>query len=233
MKLAIVEDKKEHVDILQSHIERYCNEYGVQFQIFIFPDGLDFLDAYKNGFDIVFMDINMPHIDGLETAKRLREMDKSTCLIFITEHASYAVNGYEVSAFDFILKPVEYVWFREKLTKAIEFVRAGDRGKLYLKNRDAMRVVKISDIHYIESEGHKVVYHFAREEFETWDALDEVEKKLPEGCFARCGKSYLVNLAAVVSINGNELTLLNGDVLLISRLKKKEFIEKLTQFTMR
>ena len=60
MKLAIVEDKKEHVDILQSHIERYCNEYGVQFQIFIFPDGLDFLDAYKNGFDIVFMDINMP-----------------------------------------------------------------------------------------------------------------------------------------------------------------------------
>ena len=88
MKLAIVEDRQEHVDRLQSFIEKYREEHNEQFQIFIFSDGLKFLDAYKRGFDIVFMDINMPHIDGMETAKRLREIDKNTCLIFITEHSS-------------------------------------------------------------------------------------------------------------------------------------------------
>ena len=119
MKLAIVEDRQEHVDRLQSFIEKYREEHNEQFQIFIFSDGLKFLDAYKRGFDIVFMDINMPHIDGMETAKRLREIDKNTCLIFITEHSSFAVSGYEVSAFDFILKPVEYARFAEKLKKPV------------------------------------------------------------------------------------------------------------------
>lgn len=233
MKIAIVEDTKEHVDRLKNFIDKFAAESSEQLQVLIYSDGLKFLDAYKNGFDIVFMDINMPHIDGMETAKRLREIDKNTCLIFITEHSSYAVNGYEVSAFDFILKPVEYVRFREKLTKAIEFVRRNDRGKLSIKNRDVFRLIKISDIHYIESEGHKVIYHYADEDFEAWDSLDEVEKKLPADCFARCGKSYVVNLAAVVSVNGSELTLVNGDVLQISRLKKKEFIERLTQFTIK
>lgn len=233
MKLAIVEDTREHMERLQNFIEQYRSEHSEPLQVFTFSDGLKFLDAFKNGFDIVFMDINMPYINGMETAKRLREIDKNTCLIFITEHSSYAVNGYEVSAFDFILKPVEYERLKEKLTKAIEFVRKNDRGKLYIKNRDVFRMIKISDIHYIESEGHKVIYHYADENFEAWDSLDEVEKRLPADCFARCGKSYVVNLAAVVSVNGNELTLVNGDVLLISRLRKKEFIERLTRFTIK
>lgn len=232
MKLAIVEDRQEHVDRLQSFIEKYREEHNEQFQIFIFSDGLKFLDAYKRGFDIVFMDINMPHIDGMETAKRLREIDKNTCLIFITEHSSFAVSGYEVSAFDFILKPVEYARFAEKLTKAVEFVRKNDRGIVHLKNKDVLRMVKISDINYIESAGHKVIYHYADTQFETWGSLDEVEKKLPSDCFARCGKSYLINLAAVASVNGNEVAMLNGDALLISRLKKKEFIEKLALYAM-
>lgn len=230
MKLAIVEDRREHVERLQNFIEKYREEYNEQFQVQIFSDGLKFLDAYRRGFDIVFMDINMPYIDGMETAKRLREIDRYTCLIFITEHSSYAVNGYEVSAFDFILKPVEYERFKEKLTKAIEFVRKNDRGILHLKNKDVLRMIKISDIYYVESEGHKIIYHYADTQFETWGALDEAEQKLPSDCFARCGKSYLVNLAAVASVNGNELTLINGDTLLISRLKKKEFIDRLTQY---
>ena len=107
-----------------------------------------------------------------------------------------------------------------------------DRGIVHLKNKDVLRMVKISDINYIESAGHKVIYHYADTQFETWGSLDEVEKKLPSDCFARCGKSYLINLAAVASVNGNEVAMLNGDALLISRLKKKEFIEKLTLYAM-
>lgn len=232
MKIAIVEDTLMHVETLENYISKFQREEGGAFQVFTYSDGLKFLDSYKSGFDIIFMDINMPYIDGLETAKRLREMDKYTCLIFITEHSSYAVKGYEVAAFDFIVKPVEYEKFRAKFMNAIEAVRKNDRGKICIKNKDFIRMIKVADIIYVASEGHKLIYHLAGEEVETWDTLDAVEGKLPPELFARCGKSFLVNLSAVVTVKGNELTLSNSEILQISRLKKKEFIESLARFSM-
>lgn len=232
MKIAIVEDKKTHTDALVEFINRYGKEEKSTFNVYTFSDGLKFLEAYKTGFDIVFMDINMPFIDGMETAKRLREIDRYTCLIFITEHASYAISGYEVKAFDFIVKPVEYDKFRIKLAKAVEAVSKNDLGKICIKNKDVVRMIKVADICYIESVKHKIIYHLTEEDIETWDALDQIEQKLPPQGFARCGKSFLVNLSGVVSVNGNEVTLFNGTVLPISRLKKKEFIESLTNYTL-
>lgn len=231
MRIAIVEDMKVHAKMLESHLQRYQKEEKVSFEVFTFSDGLKFLDNFKPGFDIVFMDINMPFIDGLETAKRLREIDRHACLIFITELSQYAINGYEVAAFDFVVKPVEYEMFRPKLAKAIAEVNKNNLGKICIRNKDVLRMVTISDIYYIESVQHKVIYHLADEEIETWDSLDKVEKKVPPERFARCGTSYLVNLAYVLSVRGNEVTLPHA-VLPVSRLKKKEFIESLTRFTM-
>ena len=161
----------------------------------------------------------MPYIDGLETARRFREIDRTTCLIFITELSQLAINGYEVSAFDFIIKPIEYPKFKTKLKNAI-------------KNKDVLRMIKFTDIYYVESIEHKIVYHLAgNEEIESWDSLDKIEKKFPSAYFARCGKSYLVNLIHVISVQGNNVTLPCA-VLPISRLSKKDFIERLMRFTM-
>ena len=117
MKIAIVEDTKIHVKQLESHLDRYQQEEGETFEVFTFSDGLKFLDSIKQGYDIIFMDINMPYIDGMETAKRLREIDRYACLIFITELSQYAISGYEVAAFDFVVKPVSYEMFRPKSSK--------------------------------------------------------------------------------------------------------------------
>lgn len=231
MKIAIVEDNKTHSDTLVDYIHKYADETKSVFKVSTFSDGLYFLDSYKSGFDIVFLDINMPFIDGLETAKRLRQIDRYTCLIFITEHASYAINGYEVKAFDFILKPVEYFKFRSKFTKAIEMVNRNDLGKICLKAKDFIRMIKIMDICYVESVKHKIIYHLLNEDLELWDTLDYVESILPVDFFARCGKSYLVNLTYVDSVKGNEVYLCNNAILPISKLKKKEFVKRLTDFT--
>ena len=231
MKIAIVEDTKIHVKQLESRLDRYQQEEGETFEVFTFSDGLKFLDSIKQGYDIIFMDINMPYIDGMETAKRLREIDRYACLIFITELSQYAISGYEVAAFDFVVKPVSYEMFRPKLAKAIAEVNKNNLGKLCIRNKDVIRMVKIQDIYYIETVQHKIIYHLANEDVEVWDSLDKAESRLPPGRFARCGTSYLVNLAHVVMVKGNTVTLPNT-TLPISRLKKKEFIDSLIKFTM-
>lgn len=231
MRIAIVEDLKVHAVRLEEHLRRYQEEEGVSFEVYTFSDGLKFLDNIKMGFNIVFMDINMPYIDGMETAKRLREFDRYTCLIFITELSQYAINGYEVDAFDFVVKPVQYDMFRPKLTKAIAEVNKNDLGKLCIRNKDVIRMVKVADIYYLESVQHKIIYHLVDEDIEVWDSLDNIESRLPEGRFARCGTSYLVNLRYVLMVKGNEVILPNA-TLPISRLRKKEFINSLTRFAM-
>lgn len=230
MKIAIVEDKKQHSEALKSYLTRYGEEKGVFFDVHSFSDGLKFLEGYNSSFDIVFMDVEMPHINGIETAKRLREIDRSVCLIFVTEFSQFAINGYEVEAFDFIAKPVEYEKFSARLAKAIDAVNQKGNATICIKNRDLIRIVKINDICYIENRNHKIVYHLINEEIETWDSLDNVEKLLPPDRFARCSTSYLVNFSYVISIKGNEVFLPNAR-LSITRLKKKEFLNKFIHFS--
>jgi len=231
MRIAIVEDKEQHIETLKTYLQRYEKEENVKLEVYTFLDGLKFLDSYKTRFDIVFMDVDMPYINGVETAKRLRQMDRNVCLIFVTEYSQFAINGYEVEAFDFIVKPVDYEKFHLRLSKAIATVNKNDLGTICIKNKDLVRMVKVADIYYLESRDHKIIYHLTDEDVETWGALDNIEKTLPNKYFARCGTSYLVNLSYVISVKGNEVVLPNV-VLPISRLKKKEFIDKLMHFAM-
>ena len=230
MKIAIVEDQKQYIETLKDYIERYSQEKGEQLEVYAFSDGLEFLNFYKTKFDIVFMDIDMPHISGIETAKRLRQMDQYVCLIFITDLSQFAVNGYEVNAFDYIVKPIGYEKFCSRLSKAITSVNKSDLGTVCIKSKDFIKIVKITDIYYLESQDHKIIYHLLNEDIETWETWDKVEKKLPSDYFARCATSYLVNLSYVISVKGNEVFLPNA-TLPITRLKKKDFIDKLMRFT--
>lgn len=104
--IAIVEDSKEATDVLKSYFDRFSEEMGARFNVVCFDNALDFLENYSSAFNLVLMDINMPHMDGMEASHRLREIDNNVTLIFVTNMAQYAIRGYEVGATDFIVKPV-------------------------------------------------------------------------------------------------------------------------------
>ena len=111
IKIAIVEDDKNYSQTLQNYIKKFEQEYHVMFQISIFSDGLDIVSDYSGDFDIILLDIQMKHLDGMKTAQSIRRFDEDVIFIFITSTVEFAIQGYLVDALGYLLKPVPYLPF--------------------------------------------------------------------------------------------------------------------------
>lgn len=120
IKIAVVEDEIEMTNQLLKYVKQFFNENDLDYSVATYNNAIKLLDNYDFSFDLILMDINMPLLDGMSASKKLREIDSEVTLIFITSLAQYAINGYEVNAFDFVLKPISYYNFALKLTRAID-----------------------------------------------------------------------------------------------------------------
>ena len=118
LRVAIVVDQDIDANLLISYLRRYGKEKNLEIEAAHFKNGILFLQQYRGDYDIVFMDIDMPVISGMNTAHSLREIDPHVLLIFVTALARFALNGYEVDAYDFIIKPVQYRHFITKMERA-------------------------------------------------------------------------------------------------------------------
>ena len=119
IRIAIVEDEPTERDRIKVYLEEIAQEDQTQFDIEQYSSGMAFVMRGMKDYDLVLMDIDMPNLNGIETAKALRKVDQSATLIFVTNMAQYAISGYEVNAIDFILKPVNRYSFAIKIKRAI------------------------------------------------------------------------------------------------------------------
>lgn len=229
INVAIVEDDLTAYENIKDLLQRYSSETGLQISIQYFDGGRSFLKSLKPTYDIVFMDINMPDMDGLETARRMRVVDNSVFLIFVTDLAQFAIKGYEVDASDFIVKPVRYEHLRQKLNRLVAIISSKkDEPKVFLHSENSNVIVNTSDILYIEIINHRLYYHTKKGIYDVYGSLSDIEKTLPSS-FVRCNHCYLVNLAYVTAVK--KYTVYIGEVtLMISHPKKKEFQLALTKF---
>lgn len=122
-KIAIVEDREETRESLNRFVRQYAQEQGLQVEISLITDGAEIAEHYTPGFDIIFMDVEMPRLDGFGAAEAIRAVDADVVLVFVTNMAQYAIRGYEVDALDYVLKPVNYYQFCTKLSRAIQRVQ--------------------------------------------------------------------------------------------------------------
>lgn len=228
-KIAIVEDESDALERIEECIKKFGDEYGEQFSVTVFGDAISFIENYRPSYDIVFMDIMLPNMNGMDAARKLREMDNQVALVFVTNMSQYAVNGYEVDALDFILKPMRYPNFALKLRRVLERLKENGDVKLPVVNEDGMVCVSASDIRYIEVMQHTLIYHTAGKDIVVYGSLKKVEGTLPEKLFIRCNNCYLVNLKHVTAIKGHMLEL--GNVQLkISASKRKELLRALNNY---
>ncbi len=225
LRIAIVEDEKECQASLIEQLSRYEKEHSDNFIVRTFFDGIDILDDYTSEYDLIFLDIHMKHQDGMTTAKKIRMLDSSVIIVFITALAQYAIEGYKVNALDFILKPVVYEQFEGTMDKVLKTADKYRKSKeLIVSDDGSKRKIDTDDIYYIEVVGHIIVIHSKSGVFETRSkSLKAIAEDLKEYGFIQSGQSHLINLKFVDKIKGDVVTVA-GEELFLSRSRKKEFI---------
>ena len=229
--VAIVEDEDSSAQVLQNYLQRFSGENDIAFHVERFSSPLLLLERYRSEWDIIFMDIDMPDINGMDAARRLRLIDQKVILIFVTNLAQYALDGYEVSAMDYILKPVQYYSFALKLSKAVW--RLNDQGEASLNVFAEIGVarIKVRDIQYVEVRGHMLTYHTYDGNYYDFSSLSSREQELAGKGFARCSNRYLVNLRYVKGFKGYTLYLQDGTELKISQPRKKAFLQTFSDYS--
>lgn len=229
-KIAIVEDEEKSATRLKEVVEMCCDALCVKCQIQQFNNGIDFITDYKPVFDLVLLDIEMPLLDGMEAAKKLREIDTDVFIMFITNLAQYAIKGYEVDALDFVLKPIEFKSFLNKFKKFIKIASEKKDKYIIVNTEGVARKINVKNILYIEIIGHFLHYHLQGEVLIEYGVMFAAEREMEQYGFCRIYKSYIVNLACIQEINLNTVILEDGTKLLISRFKKKEFMQKVAEY---
>lgn len=233
IKIALVDDNEADRNALKSYVERFQNSSrGVAEELSIdcYGNGMDFMTDYDLKYDLVFMDVKMPLLDGLETAKRLRETDKDVGLIFVTAHVEYAIYGYEVEAMDFIVKPVSYSIFAEKLNKALAKCIQKKTEKIFLKVETGYVSLDISKIYYLEKREHNMVYYTAQGVYHYRMNMNDAEQYfLRYNCFVKCTRGCIVNLHAVTKIDKNGVYI-GSEYIRISRGLQQSFKQRLQKY---
>lgn len=200
------------------------------FHLTHYPDAERFLKEYTPRFDVVFMDIELPGRNGMEAAKKLRAMDTQVCLVFVTNLASYAVDGYKVNALDYVMKPVRYGPFEILMKNVLQYVEHTHVDGLAIQLPEGIARLSIASIQYIEVIRHNLTFH--QEDGSTVTirgTMKDMETALLPRHFSRINNGYLVNLRHVRGVIGND-AIVGKDRLPIGRTKKKAFMDELTAY---
>lgn len=229
MRIAVVEDEKEQRDQLCTYIQRYAQENGLQVETHMFETGEGIVTNYAPEYDIILLDIEMPGMNGMEAAEQIRARDSDVVLMFVTNMAQYAINGYSVGALDFVLKPINYYTFSVRFARAINRARRRENGKILLNMPDCVRKIDTQQIYYVEVQNRMLHYHTELGEFVLRGTMQGAEKELARYRFVRCNHWYLVNLRHVSEVT-RDTVLVEGTELEISRRNRTAFLTALTEY---
>ena len=234
IRIGIVDDEPMARQEIVQAVERFGAQNGLEFDVRSYCSAGDYLGDKNNAFDILYLDIDMPGMSGMELAGSIRQTDSSTIIIFCTNLQQFAVNSYEVSALGFLVKPIEWYPFQLYLERALKAVamQAQMRNKavkrIIVKDGAASRVVDVTNLACIEVRKHNLIYTMhdrasGREiTLQSRGSMRDLAAELAPYGFVRCSASFLVNLSFVTAVNGSDVYL-GERVLPIGRTYKDSF----------
>ncbi len=231
--IAVCDDEQE----IRNSIERNIRLLYENADIIQFENGKALVE-YGGSFDILFLDIQMEGMSGMEAAKELRRRGCRATVIFVTAIKEYVFEAFDVGAFHYIVKPFEKVKFFEILRKAVEereFINAKeakDEPGITIKIGSTTKKIYLYEIYYLEVFNRKVIMHKTDGDVEFYGKLIELEDRLSED-FVRCHRAYIVNLRYVLKYSANSITLENGTEILLSKQKYPDFVRKYLKYMSR
>ena len=229
IKIVIVEDEKEYSDALTGYLHDYEKEKNLSFEIETFSNPIPFLDTYDSSADIIFFDIGLPSMNGMDLAKKIRAKDDTVSMVFLTSLSQYAIEGYEVSAVDFVLKPIVYSRLKIILDKTLLHMQERSSQWISLKTTSGIVRIDALEVIYVKVNDHLLYFKTKNIEYECWDSLKNALAILPSAYFCKISKSVILNLNYVGTMNKKDIVLKDGTALAYSPLLKDEIMEKLNQ----
>ena len=210
MRIAICEDNEIHRDILEHLLNRYFSERPIHFELVPYQYGMNFLYDMEEGayFDMAFLDIYMEDTMGNQIAHKLRAMGYQGEIVFLTASSDFAIEGYDVDASGYLLKPLDY----GKLEMVMDRITRNIAPSTYqIRHRTTVTKLAYHEILYIESNNSKCILHTeSGESYTVYKTLNTIEKELGDRRFLRCHQSFLVNMDHIKQI-GKQFLLSNGD----------------------
>lgn len=229
MNVAIVDDEQKERDLLGTYCDRYAKEAGIKINTETFDCGEALLRDYKVFYDIIIFDIDMPGINGMETAKRIRKTDQHVTILFMTNIAQYAIDGYAVEAVDYVIKPISYYEFSMKFEKAVSKAAQKKSHTIVLDTVNGIRHIKTSELWYVEVISHYLHFHVDHAVYEVRGSMKEQMEILLPYNFCRVHKSYLVNLEYVEEIKSKSL-IVKTDEIPLGRMYKDELMQEYMRY---
>ena len=229
IRIAIVEDEPQYSRQLEGFVRDFSRESGLAMEVTTYSDGDELVERYRAQFDIILLDVEMPFLDGMTAAELIRRQDPEVVIIFITNMAQYAIRGYAVDAMDYVLKPVSYFAFSQRLARAIRRMKNRQRHFFTIPIKGGALKLDAGELYYLESQGHTLIFHTAGGDHTSTGSMSQWEEKLVPLGFFRCNKGYLVNLEHVDGFQDG-CALVNGTQLVVSRPRKGAFLEALAGY---
>lgn len=229
LHIAIAEDDPNYARQLREYLSRYGQESGTPIEVSVFTDGDELVENYRAQFDVILMDVEMPFLNGMTAAEDIRKQDSEVVIIFITNMAQYAIRGYAVDALDYVLKPVSYFAFVQRLERAIARMKRREQKFIVISVKGGNQKVDVSQLYYVESQGHTLLYHTASGVYTSTGTMRQEEARLSGLHFCRGSNGYLINLEHVDGVQDG-FALVHGERLQLSRPRRSVFLEALTNY---
>ncbi len=229
IRVALVEDDEQYRREFLDYLKQYEAQSGQRFRVSVFTDGDEITEAYQADYDLILMDIAMRFMDGMTAAEKIRELDSEVVIIFITNTPQFVMRGYAVDALDYVLKPVNYFAFSQRIDRAIARMENRKQRYISVPIKGGVQKLDVSKILYVEVRDHDLLYHTRRESILTRGTLAEAEELLGTTHFFRCSKCYLVNLEYVDGVQNSDL-ILDGERIQVSRARKKALLDALNDY---
>lgn len=229
MKIAICDDNNNYINIIEARIERLSNSKD---ECDTYESGETLVGAYKNNerYDVIFLDMEMSGMNGIETANKIREIDEHTIIIFITCHTEYMRESFKCSPFRFLIKPVEDSEFQEVYRDICKKMKKQRKTFTFTENKARVRLFS-DDIIYFESYDHWIWIHTKDREYKIYKTLTDLYTALDKTMMCRVHKSFIINFKYIKTIKNNNIQLYHCNKLIpISRSYKKDVIDEYTNF---
>lgn len=233
MRIAICDDFLADREELGRIIEKWAEQCNTVIKIFHYSTGEDLVDFYQNGLnhEIIFLDIFMDKLSGIETAFKIREVNRDVSIVFLTSTPEFAIEGYSVNADGYLLKPIRK--YESKLFTLLNTLNekwmSNVSRSIFIKNASEGQRIRFSDILYLESEGKSIVVHkIPKGSYTCYGKLGEISEKL-DSRFLYCNRSYIVNMDYIVGVK-DDFVMHNGDIIPIKVRLRKEIKAKYFEY---